>query len=70
MTLAGYIGALGKADNTKVQGEGHENIAMTSPVITQEQSKGESEKIAMTAPVITCEFLLKSGVKGKWIVKL
>ena len=65
MTLADYIGAIGKANNTRVQGEGNEKIAMTAPVITQEQSKGESEKIAMTAPVITCEFLLKSGVKGK-----
>ncbi|OAE30214.1 hypothetical protein AXG93_4295s1700 [Marchantia polymorpha subsp. ruderalis] len=57
MILAGYIGAVGKPNNTKVSDQGvveGEKIAMTAPVITQE-TQGEPEKIAMTAPVITQE---------------
>ncbi|KAL2636339.1 hypothetical protein R1flu_007818 [Riccia fluitans] len=55
MFLASFIGAFGKAENSKPGEEGNggsEKIAMTAPVITSESS---GEKIAMTAPVITKE---------------
>lgn len=62
MILAAYIGALGKACNVKVEGQGKtdadegEKIAMTAPVITQETgAPADSEKIAMTTPVFTKE---------------
>jgi hypothetical protein len=65
MILAGYIGALGSPCNKKKGTEAAgEKIAMTAPVITQEQSQaGGSEKIAMTAPVITEEKQEEGGEK-------
>uniref|UniRef100_A0A0D9V7U5 SOUL heme-binding protein n=1 Tax=Leersia perrieri TaxID=77586 RepID=A0A0D9V7U5_9ORYZ len=63
-TLANYIGALGRPQNTKPEkidmtapvittsGAEPESIAMTAPVIT---SSGEPEPVAMTAPVITSD---------------
>lgn len=56
MTLASYLGVVGKPQNTKPNDEqAGEKIAMTAPVVTQEKRAGEGEKIAMTAPVVTVE---------------
>ncbi|CAK8574934.1 unnamed protein product [Lathyrus sativus] len=48
--LVDYIGIFGKPKNTKT-----EQISMTSPVITKENTSVSSEKIAMTVPVVTNE---------------
>jgi len=46
-TLAGYIGVFGNAQN-----EGSTKMAMTAPVVMEQDGKPEPETIAMTAPVV------------------
>ncbi len=54
MILAGYIGALGSPCNKKKGTEAAgEKIAMTAPVITQEQSQGE-QKVKTSRPSFLC----------------
>lgn len=46
-TLAGYIGVFGTAQN-----EGSTSIAMTAPVVVEQENEKKPESIAMTAPVV------------------
>ena len=50
MKVAGFI----FGDNVSASGSNSEKVAMTSPVIAEQQTKGNkasSEKVAMTSPV-------------------
>mmetsp|Transcript_4819 Transcript_4819/g.14524 ORF Transcript_4819/g.14524 Transcript_4819/m.14524 type:complete len:226 (-) Transcript_4819:1191-1868(-) len=50
-TLAKYIGVFGQPKNQKRSETGGEKVAMTAPVVMQDD-KAEGEKVAMTGPVI------------------